>query len=79
MSSWVVRSTKEESAPEQAYNTHTHTHANINTQIANLGSALLSWFNQINQIFSVGWNQEIGSKKITGEVQSLVQRSLLGS
>ena len=77
MSSWVVRSTKEESAPEQAYNTHTH--ANINTQIANLGSALLSWFNQINQIFSVGWNQEIGSKKITGEVQSLVQRSLLGS
>lgn len=30
-------------------------------------------------VFSVGWCQELHSKKITGEAQSLVQRSLLGS
>lgn len=36
------------------------------------------YFGQI-AVFSVGWSQELGSKKLTGKVQSLAQRSLLDS
>ena len=41
-------------------------------QILSLGPTLYQTL-----VISVGWSQELCSKKITGEVQSLVQRSLL--